>query len=690
MNPLSQIAKSLVRKSGEVSTAPFYSAIDKSLSSLPNKALGDQFIKEMLKSGVKPQEIIDRNIDVILGSPIVKKTRTVKLKKPDKKGRTEIEEKYFEVTPSAKGSKAIKREDVDRIAAENPPPSITEKVEKGPSDIKYRVEHDYFDNKYHVVDDYGDSVKSFRDYDDAEFYAGKLEGGTTKYEGYQVPGGKNYREIKIMLPTKKIDDSPEFWRSEALRRTGRTLDQLSHSERQVILADVRADQAKAVFKSSHFPEPNILAHARVADRTAPTYTINDIADIERRLQEGLKTQYPKTLGSGASIWGVKNGVITPLEAAQISHARGWSNDTTGAVNKILHIEEIQSDWHQAGRKKGYGPKIEKNVEAYYETKDGQRIPIGFGKTKEEAEANIDVGWKNLVDIKYETIENKIGEGLPDAPFKQNWHELVMKRLLDDAVKKGYDKVVITPGAEQAKRYDLSKHFGELSYKHNEDGTISIIGTDKKSGLANLHEEDIPQDKLSDYVGKELAEKIMANAGTPYEGNSRMRQGSMTISNLDLKVGGEGMEGFYDKMLPSFLNDYGKKWGAKVGQYELSAPRKQPISTIQDAINEGLVSKDEVLLMDQSQRNALMDSFKNETVPVHSFDITPQMREEITQKGQPLYQFIPAGVGVGTLAEPQEQLPEQPAPMKKGGKVKNVTMDSMRLALMDKQLRKHHG
>jgi hypothetical protein len=73
-----------------------------------------------------------------------------------------------------------------------------------------------------------------------------------------------------------------------------------------------------------------------------------------------------------------------------------------------------------------------------------------------------------------------------------------------------------------------------------------------------------------------------------------------------------------------------------------------------------------------------------------FTITPQMREDIVGKGQPLYQAIPAGVGVGTLAEPQEQLPEQPAPMKKGGKVKKVTMDSMRLALMDKQLRKHHG
>jgi hypothetical protein len=72
-------------------------------------------------------------------------------------------------------------------------------------------------------------------------------------------------------------------------------------------------------------------------------------------------------------------------------------------------------------------------------------------------------------------------------------------------------------------------------------------------------------------------------------------------------------------------------------------------------------------MDQAQRNALMDSFRNENIPVHSFDITPQMREEITGKGQPLYQMIPAGVGAGTLAAPQEEVPEQP--MKRGGAVR---------------------
>ena len=33
--------------------------------------------------------------------------------------------------------------------------------------------------------------------------------------------------------------------------------------------------------------------------------------------------------------------------------------------------------------------------------------------------------------------------------------------------------------------------------------------------------------------------------------------------LDLKVGGEGMKGFYDKMLPNEIGKYVKQWGGKV-------------------------------------------------------------------------------------------------------------------------------
>ena len=41
-----------------------------------------------------------------------------------------------------------------------------------------------------------------------------------------------------------------------------------------------------------------------------------------------------------------------------------------------------------------------------------------------------------------------------------------------------------------------------------------------------------------------------------------------ISGLDLKHGGEFHRLLYDKMIPSFLKKYAKKWGAEVGTTEI--------------------------------------------------------------------------------------------------------------------------
>ena len=57
------------------------------------------------------------------------------------------------------------------------------------------------------------------------------------------------------------------------------------------------------------------------------------------------------------------------------------------------------------------------------------------------------------------------------------------------------------------------------------------------------------------AGKKVAEKYPARKGH-------------TLSETDFRIGGEGMKGFYDKMLPAFMNKYGKKWGVKVEDIEL--------------------------------------------------------------------------------------------------------------------------
>ena len=49
----------------------------------------------------------------------------------------------------------------------------------------------------------------------------------------------------------------------------------------------------------------------------------------------------------------------------------------------------------------------------------------------------------------------------------------------------------------------------------------------------------------------------------------------TLEGTDLKIGGEGMKGFYDNILPKETNKIIGKYGAKVGKSEIAIPRPSP-------------------------------------------------------------------------------------------------------------------
>jgi hypothetical protein len=321
----------------------------------------------------------------------------------------------------------------------------------------------------------------------------------TKFGQYQLPGGENYREVVITLPDPKDALMDQI---KALGITKNKTDRISVND---ILQRGGSDELaeswkKAMtdpYRSSHFDEPNILAHLRMSDRVT----------------DGKKT---------------------------------------------LLVDEVQSDWHQAGREKGYGPTMEKSVEAYYETKDGQRIPIGFGKTKEEAEANIDVGWKNMVDIKYETHERKVKEGVPDAPYKEDWYQLALRRAVKEAIDGGYDRVALPTGARVNERFSLTKHVDAIRANLNPDGTYQL-GVQPIGKSMQKFDESVPADKLASILGKDLANKITS------EVNEVGVESGKIFSGLDLKVGGEGNKKYYDEIYPGYLKKFGKKYGAEVGK-----------------------------------------------------------------------------------------------------------------------------
>jgi len=148
--------------------------------------------------------------------------------------------------------------------------------------------------------------------------------------------------------------------------------------------------------------------------------------------------------------------VAPKGENVMAHVRFNTRTING--KKTLFIEELQSDLHQKGKKSGY------KKEGFYDT-----------------------------------------EKPPDEPFKKNWHEMAMKRIIKYAIDNGFDAISWTPGKVQAARYDLSKQIEKISIKLNNDGTVHLKANAKRS----IHEinKNIKVEQLEDYVGKDLAETI---------------------------------------------------------------------------------------------------------------------------------------------------------------------------------------
>lgn len=130
-------------------------------------------------------------------------------------------------------------------------------------------------------------------------------------------------------------------------------------------------------------------------------------------------------------------------------------------------------------------------------------PAYFSKITEEERAKYD----NLIGP---AADSKWVGQVPDAPFKKTWHEFVLKRLIREAAEKGFDKVAWTTGEQQAERYDLSKQIDQVDAFKQDDGNweIGII----KDGKQIQTFRDISSDKIEDYVGKDLADKIINETG----------------------------------------------------------------------------------------------------------------------------------------------------------------------------------
>ena len=153
------------------------------------------------------------------------------------------------------------------------------------------------------------------------------------------------------------------------------------------------------------------------------------------------------------------------------HARIQDFDVDG--KKMLFIEELQSDWHNEGHSKGYSTKeyedavgshdklyneykkLDLAFHKYVRSNDFRTDPDDVRKKKHDwLRRKVDTAQKKYLDAEkvVNSLKEKGAGDTPDAPFKDTYHEYVLKRLLRMAAEQGYDSIGWTPADIQVKRW----------------------------------------------------------------------------------------------------------------------------------------------------------------------------------------------------------------------------------------------
>lgn len=307
----------------------------------------------------------------------------------------------------------------------------------------------------------------------------------TKYSQYTQPGGQDYMELEFILPedyarpkggvTGDIDPLKMEY-EELASRIDNIREELGSESQEFITMNRRLQELEALgvatpvdspqFQSVHWEEPNVVAHARFDTR----YT-----------EDG---------------------------------------------KKILFIDEVQSDWHQAGRDYGYKVPMESIPEFEREQLREAFLEalyindwFGFDSTVDAARALQTEGYESFARnyeiapgteqalrdfVEYQRRINPGPGAVPDAPFRNSWDEYVQKRLLRYAADNGYDGIAWSTGIQQAERWQQAVIEAIDTIQYNQTSKRLRAYKNGEEVFSQLVEPN----KLAEMVGADNARKLL--------------------------------------------------------------------------------------------------------------------------------------------------------------------------------------
>jgi hypothetical protein len=404
-----------------------------------------------------------------------------------------------------------------------------------------------------------------------------------KFEGYKEPGGENYTENVLTLKDRELKDLPAGYTVERRPAVG-------PQNSGEYSSWVAAGRPKNMYADTF----------HVVDPSGTPVPNTEWGTAEEARKRGLQALNPKSF---------KQAGHFPDENPLV-HERHTDHVLPNG-EKVRFIEEMQSDWHQKGRKYGYGAKpaiadlevtreADGSIKVYNRvTKRGQTHSPGYEHSF-PAEAT-DEEIKRFAIQKYpEQLQS--GSTVPDAPFKktEEWTELALKAAIDKAHKDGIDRIAWTTGDQQAARYDLSKHVDEIRYEPEIEQLTAW-----KNG-SNVHTGKYDKRALDDVIGKEAAENLLkAENAVQYGAGEPVQR----LTGEGLKVGGHGMRAYYDRILPKVVQDYAKKMGVKLEVEPVNIFNEQP-GGYQGPTNVDEIAKAARQLEEVDPDDAIAQSLRN--------------------------------------------------------------------------------
>ena len=450
----------------------------------------------------------------------------------------------------------------------------------------------------------------------------------------------------------------------------------SHPNPQITTKILR-DESEKHYAVPHNPDENSNndLHNVVDEegRQVNIHPFRNLGEAQSHIQ-GLEEKDNKTYHKGYKLPGGSNYQehlykYDPKDKSQfvanVAHYGGEPNllasartvdRNTPEGKKILHVEEIQSDWHQKGRDYGYKQNLtelpknykleERNINNRHEylitDENGKLFSIGLSP-------------ETATNHALDNLNN--GKRVPNAPFKKNWEEMVAKQLLKHAVENGYHGIALTPGDEQADRYDLSKQIDSVAVSPTGNGNYRIDAQIKGGGTKT--ETNLDANGVEEMIGKELASKLITAADARLESTAAMREvlkngddaeynrlresrkelPPTTMSGLDLKIGGKGMREAYDKRLPNIFNDLGKKHGAKMHLHQIPVFKNSnhyANRSLDGSVFNVMDGNDNIISSHPTQKEANEKSKELNSTKLHYMPLTPELVNHVKKEGIPIY------------------------------------------------------